>query len=336
MTDARDGAGTAKAHRIAILDDYNGIALELADWSTLRDRAAIEVFRRPLRVPDEAAEALAPFTILCTLRERMPIPRALIERLPALRMILVTGKRYDTVDLAAVTERGIVVANTPSIRGGGSVVELVWGLIVAVARRLPLEDRTTRAGGWQTGPGTGLRGKTLGILGFGGIGRRVAEVGRAFGMDVIAWGRSLTDAAAAEAGVERVDRDDLYRRADVITIHTVLAEGTRGMVDRRAFSLMKPTAILINTARGPIVEEAALVEALRSGRIRGAGLDVYDVEPLPADHPLLALDNVVLSPHLGYYVEDTLRGFYQDAVRTIGAFVDGTPTNVVNPSVSGR
>lgn len=336
MGAVRNDVATGPDHRIAILDDYNGIALGLADWSPLRGRAAIEVFRRPLRVPDEAAEALAPFTILCTLRERMPIPRALIERLPALRLIVVTGKRYDTVDVGAATERGVVVANTPTIRGGGSVVELVWGLIVAVARRLPLEDRTTRAGGWQTGPGMGLRGKTLGILGFGGIGRRVAEVGRAFGMEVIAWGRSLTDATAAEAGVERVERDDLFRRADVITIHAVLAEGTRGLVDRQAFALMKPSAILVNTARGPIVDEAALVDALRTGRIRGAGLDVYDVEPLPAGHPLLGLDNVVLSPHLGYYVEDTLRGFYEDAVRTIGAFLDGAPANVVNRAVQGR
>lgn len=265
----------------------------------------------------------------------MAIPRSLIERLPRLKLIAVTGKRYDTVDVAAATERGVAVTNT-QIRqqgGGGGVAELVWGMILAAARHIAYEDRMMRRGGWQHTIGTTLRGKTLGILGLGGIGKSVAGIGQAFGMDVIAWSQNLMHESASTAGVRRVEKDELFRLSDVLTIHVVLSERTRHLVTARELGMMKTTALLINTARGPIIDEAALIAALQQRRIGGAGLDVYDVEPLPHDHPFRRLDNVVLTPHLGYYTREQVGMFYQDAVEVILAFLDGKPIRVVNPKV---
>jgi phosphoglycerate dehydrogenase-like enzyme len=318
--------------KLAILDDYQRVALELADWSPVISRCSIDVLDHPLAVPDEAAAALQPYEILCTLRERMPIPRSLIERLPQLKYIQVTGKRYDTIDVAAAAERGILVSNT-EIRagGGGGVAELAWGLILATARHIAFEDRMMRQGRWQNSVGTTLKGKTLGIVGFGGIGRAVARIGLAFGMQVSAWSRSLTAEAAAAAGVTCVSLEELLSSSDVVSLHVVLGDSTRGLIGKREIALMKSTVVLVNTSRGPIVDESALLTALREKRIAGAGLDVFDVEPLPAHHPLRALDNAVLTPHLGYYTRELLSMYYQDAVEGIAAYLDGHPIRLVHP-----
>lgn len=320
--------------RIAILDDYLGLALRSADWSELGRRAEIVVFDRPLAVPEEAARALADFDIICTLRERMPIPRSLIEKLPRLKYILVTGKRYDMIDVEAAAERGILVSNTKvDGRGGGGVAELVWGLILSLARNIPYEDRMMRRGEWQHGAGVTVRGKMLGIVGLGGLGRQVARTGNFFGMDVIAWSQNLTPERAAEAGARYVSKDDLFGLSDFVTIHVAWSERTTGLVGAREIGLMKPTAYLVNTARGPIVDESALIAALRQRRIAGAALDVYDKEPLPADHPFRSLDNTVITPHLGYFTKEMLAVYYGDAVLAIAAFMDGVPIDVVTQPV---
>ncbi|WP_159586697.1 D-2-hydroxyacid dehydrogenase family protein [Chelativorans xinjiangense] len=317
--------------RIAILDDYLEISQQVADWSAVTSKAEIVVFNRPLAVPEEAAEALKDFDIICTLRERMPIPRRLIERLPRLKYILVTGKRYDTIDVEAAAEHGILVSNTKvDGRGGGSVTELVWGLILGLARNIPLEDRLMRQGGWQHFAGTTIRNKTLGIIGLGGLGRQVASGGRFFGMDVVAWSQNLTPERAAEAGARYVSKDELFKTSDFVTVHVAWSERTTGLVGARELGLMKPSAYLINTARGAIVDEAALIDVLKRRMIAGAALDVYQTEPLPADHPLRGLDNVILTPHLGYFTREMLAIYYGDAVAAIAAFMDGTPIGVVN------
>ena len=317
--------------RIAVLDDYQHVALTLADWSRLGPDADITVFDRNLG-PDEAADALAGSDVVCLMRERMPVPRALIERLPDLRLIVVTGAHNRTLDLEAAAERGIVVSHT---RGGESqyaTPELAWALILACARHLPEEDRRMRQGGWQETIGMALHGKALGILGLGRLGSRMASIGRAFGMELLAWSQNLTAERAEAAGARLVAKDELFARADVVTIHLVLGARSRGLVGAAELGLMKPSAILINTSRGPIVDEAALVEALRTNRIRAAGLDVYDEEPLPPEHPLRRLDNVVLSPHLGYVTEGTYRMFYEDTVEAVAAWRAGAPVRVLAPA----
>lgn len=318
--------------RLAILDDYAHLALRLADWSPLAGRCAVEAFDRALG-PEEAARALAPFDILCHMRERMAMPGALIDQLPNLKFLTVTGRSHRTLDMAAATRRGIPVSGTSE--GGGSpngTPELAWGLVLCTARHIAYEDRLMRSGGWQHKAGMVLHGKTLGLLGLGKIGKRMAEYGKVFGMDIIAWSQNLTAEAAAAVGVSRVEKKDLLERSDVLSIHLVLSERTRGLVGAAELALMKPSAILINTSRGPIVEEAALIDALSKGRIGGAGLDVYDKEPLPVDSPLRRLDNIVLTPHLGYASEEGMRSFYQDTVEAVAAFLDGKPIRVVNPA----
>ena len=318
--------------RVALLDDYQAVALEVADWSRLHGRCEIVAFGRPLGV-DEASGALQNFDILCTLRERMVIPRNLIESLPNLKFIVVTGKRYDAIDVAAAAERGVPVSNT-NVRGGGGVAELVWGLILSCARHIPLEARRMREGGWQNSIGITLRGKTLGVLGLGSVGRQVAAIGQAFGMDVVAWSQNLTGDAAQRAGARLVSKDELFRMSDVLTVHVVLSDRTRGLVGQAELAQMKSTAILVNTARGPIVDEAALIDALFHRRIAMAGLDVFDAEPLPDAHPLRKFDNVVLTPHLGYYTREMVGAYYEDAITTIEAWLDGSPINVINASLA--
>lgn len=317
---------------IAVLDDYIGISQQVADWGAIKSRANLVVFDRPLSVPDEAARALADFDVICTLRERMPIPAALIERLPRLKYIVVTGKRYDTVDVAAAAARGILVSNTPvtGTTGAGGVAELVWGLILSSTRHIASEDRMMRQGGWQHQAGTTVGGKTLGILGLGGLGRQVAAIGKAFGMTVQAWSQNMTDEQAEACGAKRVSKEALFATSDIITVHLVLSERTRGIVGAPELKAMKKTAYLINTARGAIVDEAALIDVLKAGSIAGAGLDVYEKEPLPVDHPFRSLPNVVITPHLGYFTREMLGTYYGDAVRLIEAFLDGKPERVVN------
>ena len=315
--------------RVAVLDDYQGVALEMAEWGRVGSDVDVQVFRHPLEGLDKAAAALAPFDVVCLMRERMPVPRTLIERLPNLKLIVVTGGHNRTLDLDAAAAHGIVVSHT---RGGESqfaTPELAWGLILACARHIPHEDRRMRAGRWQETIGTALCGQTLGIVGLGRIGSRMAVIGGAFGMKLLAWSQNLTPGRAAAAGATLVPKEELLAQSDVITIHVVLGERTRGLIGRSDFALMKPSAILVNTARGPIIDEAALLEALSGRRIRAAGLDVYDEEPLPADHPLHALDNAVLTPHLGYVTEGTYRMFYQDMVEDIAAWRAGAPIRVL-------
>jgi phosphoglycerate dehydrogenase-like enzyme len=249
----------------------------------------------------------------------------------------ITGRSHRTLDLAAATRRGIVVSRTTD--GGGApngTPELAWGLVLCAARQISYEDRLMRSGGWQHGAGMVLDGKVLGLLGLGKIGRRMAEYGKAFGMEVIAWSQNLTAEAAASVGVTRVEKNELLERSDVLSVHVVLSDRTRGLIGAEELALMKPTSILINTSRGPIVAEAALIDALSKNKIRGAGLDVYDQEPLPADSPLRRLDNVVLTPHLGYASEEGMRSFYEDTVENIAAFLDGKPIRVVNPEALAR
>ena len=316
--------------RVAVLDDYQRLALEYADWKSLRG-AEVRVFNEPLRSTDEAAKALQPFDVVCLMRERTPFGRALIDKLPNLKFVSLTGARSPSLDTNALKERGIPVSNTRSAGGGLSTVELTWGLIISAARGLAKGERNMRAGRWheQLGPGFSLSGKTLGLLGLGNIGTKVALIGKAFGMECVAWSQNLTDEKAAAAGARRVAKEILFQTADVLTIHLVLGERTRGLVRAEDLALMKPGAILVNTSRGPIVVEKDLLDALQSQKLHAA-LDVYEREPLPADHPLRKLDNVTLSPHLGYVHEENYRIFYRDTVENVAAFMAGKPIRVIN------
>jgi len=320
--------------KVAILDDYANAAFEVADWSRVRNKAEVTVFDRHLS-EDEAVEALQPFDVLCTVRERMALPRTLIERLPNLKLITIIGMSLPNLDMAAATDHGVSVAHVnyanPAFRGiSNATPELAWALMIATVRNLAEEHRRMREGGWQSTTGMILAGKTLGLVGLGRIGKRMAEYAKVFGMEVIAWSQNLTEQAAAEVGVRRVEKEALFAEADVVSIHMVLSDRTRSLVGARELRLMKPGAYLINTSRGPIVEEAALIEALSSRRIAGAGIDVYDAEPPPPDHPLRALANVTLSPHLGYVTRETLHAFYSDTVEAVAAWLDGAPIRIVN------
>lgn len=322
--------------QVAILDDYASAALDLADWSPVRERADITVFDRHL-TEDEAAALLRPFEVLCTLRERMALPRSLIERLPNLKLITIVGRSLPNLDMGAATEHGVLVAHSNFTHPRFAAVrdatpELAWGLLIATVRNLAEEHRRMREGAWQTTTGMTLHGKTLGLLGLGRVGRRMAQYANTFGMDVLAWSQNLTDEAASAAGARRVDKDALFAQSDVVSIHLVLSERTRGLIGAAEFALMKPNAFLINTSRGPIVDEPALIDALQTGRIAGAGLDVFDTEPLPAQHPLRGLPTVTLSPHLGYVTREMLGAFYADTVEAVVAWLDGAPVRIVNPS----
>jgi phosphoglycerate dehydrogenase-like enzyme len=305
--------------QVAILDDYQNVALSMADWSEVAARAEITVFTDHLADQDAVVERLAPFDVVCVMRERTPLPRSVIERLPRLKMIASTGPFNASIDIEAAKEHGIYISTT-----GGyieSTVELTWALILATARRIVDESLSVRSGGWQTSVGHQLGGTVLGVLGLGRIGTRVARVGAAFGMDVIAWSSNLTPDAAEKSGATHVSKDELFSRADVLTIHLVLSERSRGLVGAAELGLMKPTALLVNTSRGPIVDEAALIDALRSRRFAGAGLDVFDTEPLPDGHPLRTLDNVVATPHIGYVAERVYRTFYGEAAGKIARWL---------------
>ena len=317
--------------RIAILDDFQNVALEVADWSAVAQRAEITVFDDHLADPDAVAERLRDFDIVVIMRERTPFPAALIDSLPNLKLLVTTGRRNLAIDLDAATARGVIVSGTDSV--GYSPAELTWALILALMRNIPKEDRATREGRWQTALGRALNGRVLGVIGLGKIGARVAAVGKAFEMDVIAWSQNLTGERCAEAGVRQVGFEELLTASDVITIHTVLSDRTRGLIGAGELAKMKPTAYLVNTSRGPIIEEAALITALKDGTIAGAGLDVYDVEPLPLDHPLRNFENTVITPHLGYVTDDNYRVYFGHAVEDIGAYLDGGPVRVLNPEV---
>jgi len=313
--------------RLSILDDYQGVALEMADWSRLRGKVDIVVERKPFADEDEAARALADSEIVAAMRERTPFPRSLVERLPNLKLLNTTGMRNASFDLAALREHRVVVCGTEG--GGLDTAELTWGLILGAARRIAEDHRSMSDGLWQTRIGNRLAGKTLGVLGLGRLGSAVARVGLAFDMRVIAWSPNLTADRAAAVGVERVDKETLLRQSDVLSVHVVLSPRSRGLIGRSDIALMKKTAILVNTSRGPIVDTEAVVEALEAGRLGYAGFDVYDREPLPADHPLRRAPNVLLTPHIGYVTEENYRSSYPQIVENIVAFLDGNPVRVI-------
>jgi len=310
-------------HRIALLDDHQSAAARFADWSTLPAEAEVVAFADHVEDPDALVARLRGFDVVVAMRERTAFPREVLERLTDLRLLVTTGAANAAIDLDAASDLGITVSGTGA--HGPATAEMTWALILAVARNIPVEDASMRAGGWQHTVGRDLAGATLGVIGLGNLGSAVARVGQAFGMDVVAWSQNLTDERAAEVGVRRVERDELLRTADVVSIHLKLSDRTRGLLGAPELALMKPTAILVNTSRGPIVDEGALVDVLRRGAIHGAGLDVYDTEPLPVDSPLRELRRAVLTPHLGYVTERTYEVFWRDAVADVAAWLSGAP-----------
>ncbi|MFC1940361.1 D-2-hydroxyacid dehydrogenase family protein [Chloroflexota bacterium] len=317
--------------RVAILDDYQRVALKMADWSALPADMQVQVFHDHLASTDEITERLGGFDIVVAMRERTPFGRELLERLPNLQLLVTTGMSNASIDLDAATGLGILVCGTRGL--GYPTVELAWGLILALLRNIPREDASVRRGRWQTTVGTALQGKVLGILGLGRLGSQVATIGIAFGMSVIAWSQNLVAERAAQFGATLVTKDELFTNSDIVSIHLILSDRTRGMVGARELGLMKPTAYLINTSRGPIVDEAALVQALQTHAIAGAGLDVFNQEPLPPDHPFGRLDNTVLTPHLGYVAKEGYQIYYGEVVEDIVAYLLGKPVRVLNPGV---
>jgi phosphoglycerate dehydrogenase-like enzyme len=296
------------------------VALKMADWSAVAAKADISVFHDHVADPDALVRRLEPFDVLCVMRERTPLRRDIIERLPRLKMIASTGLRNASIDMAAASERGITVTATGY--QAAPTIELTWALILASMRHVVEESGSIRDGGWQTTIGQDLKGKTLAVLGLGNIGREVARIGLAFGMHVIAWSQNLTAEAAHAVGATLVAKDELFRQADVLTIHLVLSHRSRGLVGAAELALMKPTSRLINTSRGPIVDEGALIGVLRRRAIAGAAIDVFEEEPLPAGHPFRVLDNVLATPHIGYVTENTYRIFYGDAAAHIAAWLE--------------
>lgn len=324
--------------RLAILDDYQDVALGYADWARLRRRGIdVHAFHEVFTSVDEAVANLAPFDIVVLLRERTPFPAGLIERLPALKLIVLTGVRSPSLDAGACSARRIPISHTRGGDTAASTAELAFGLIVAAARDLAKADRGVRAGRWHEGlaGGTVLEGKRLGVLGLGRLGSRVARYGSAFGMHVVAWSENLTQERALAAGATFVSKDELVASSDFLSIHVVLSQRTRGLLGADELSRMKPGAVLVNTSRAAIVDQAALVEGLRRGRPRHAALDVFDREPLAIDHPLRGLENVTLVPHLGYVCDEVFRVFYEDAVENVEAWLDGKPIRLLNPEALG-
>jgi phosphoglycerate dehydrogenase-like enzyme len=314
--------------RIAILDDYQRVALQSADWASLGATEVVPFHGHIADTADLAAE-LRPFDVVVAMRERTPFTADRLRLLPDLRLLVTTGMRNASIDVAAAAAAGVTVCGTGG--SGAATPELTWALILALVRHVPAEDRRMRDGGWQHTIGFGLHGRTLGVVGLGNIGRRVASIGRAFGMEVLAWSQHLSATLAADAGAVAVSKEELFASADVITVHYKLGKRSVGLVGERELGLMKPTAFLVNTSRGPIVDADALLVALHSGAIAGAALDVYDEEPLPPGHPLRSAPRTVLTPHLGYVTDDGYRKFYGDAVEDIAAFAAGRPVRIIEP-----
>ena len=313
--------------KIAVLDDYQNVARDMADWSGLEAAHDITFFNDIYEGLEGFARRLAPFDIVCIMRERSPFKRDLIERLPNLKLVVTAGMRNAALDLDACKDHGVPVLGT-----GGSAQatpELAWGMMLSLARNIHIENARMREGSWITTLGVDMQGKTLGVLGLGRLGTKMSQIARAFDMKVIAWSQNLTDAKAAEAGVTRVGKEDLFRQADFLTIHYKLGERSRGLVGAAELALMKPTAYLVNTSRGPVVDTDALIAALTEGRIAGAGVDVYDSEPLPADHPIRNCPRTILTPHLGYVTDGTYSAFYGEIVESIESWLAGNPIRVL-------
>jgi phosphoglycerate dehydrogenase-like enzyme len=317
-------ADTGRRLRVAVAHDYLGVAEQLADWTPVRALADVTFLGEAYTDDAQAAEALAEYDIVCSLRERQPLSADLIGRLPRMRLFVAASEVNRKIDFDAADARGLEVAGTPSgAYARAATAELTWGLILAAARGIVKEDRAIRTGRWQTGVFPALHGKTIGVVGLGGTGRYIARFAREFGMNVLAWSPHLTDMTAIESGAEAVGLEDLLKRSDVVSLHIVLSESTHHLLNAQRIALLRPGAIVVNTSRGPLIDEAALVEGLRDRRIAGAALDVFETEPLPAGHPLTELDNVILSPHAGGFVEETYRSWYQGTADAVLAFLEG-------------
>jgi phosphoglycerate dehydrogenase-like enzyme len=306
--------------KIAILDDYQNVGLKMTDWSALSGRAEIAVFNDHVADPSALVERLLPFDVLCVMRERTPLPREVLERLPRLKLIASTGSRNPSIDMEAAKELGITVTATGY--SSSPTIELTWALLLASVRGIVQENNSIRDGGWQKSVGQDLKGTTLGVVGLGNVGGQVARIGLAFGMKIIAWSQNMTPEIAEAAGARLVSKDELFRQADIVTIHLILSRRTKGIVGTAELGLMKPTSRLINTSRGPIVDEASLIKALGSHAIAGAAIDVFDQEPLPSEHPFRSMDNVLTTPHVGYVTEGLYRMFYADTVANISAWLN--------------
>lgn len=315
--------------KLAIIDDYENAALASADWDRLAGKAEIEVFRDHLTHEAAVAERLSDFEMVFIMRERTPFPASLIKRLPKLELIITSGMRNASIDLEAAKSHGVVVSGTTILPYPAA--EHAWALILGLAKRLPEDDQRMRDGRWGEGLNVGLKEKTLGVIGLGKLGAQVATVGQAFGMNVIAWSENLTKKRCKEVGVKLVSKEELLAESDFVTIHLVLGDRSRGLIGADELALMQPTSYLINTSRGPIVDEAALVDALRSKQIAGAGLDVFSTEPLPADHPLRSFSNTALTPHQGYVTQENFRMFYETAVIIVDSWLEGRRSNVLTP-----
>lgn len=312
--------------KIAVLDDYMGVAHKLADWNQLTDRAEVEFLREPIAGP----ESLQPYDAICLLRERTATPGDLLRSLPNLKAIAATGRQNRTLDHETAAELGIaVMTTTGSGNGVYATVELAWGLIISLMRHIPQESQAMRDGDWQTRLGSALYGRTLGLVGLGKLGSRMAHLASAFGMDVIAWSPNLTEERARDGGARLVDKQTLLSSAAIVSLHLVLGPTTRGIIGREDIAQMRSDAILINTARGPLIDEDALIEALKANAIRAAAIDVYDAEPLPRDHPLRSLPNALLTPHLGYSVRETFERFYIETVENLDGWLNGTPPRLL-------
>ncbi len=314
--------------KVAVLDDYQEVARRFGPWGELGDAVDLTVFSDHAADEESLVDRLVGFPVVVAMRERTAFPRRVLSRLPALRLLVTTGMANAAIDLPAARDHGVVVSGTGGI--GPPTAELTWALILGLARHIVDEDQGIRAGGWQRSVGTDLAGATLGVVGLGRLGTRVAEIGRAFGMDVIAWSQNLQSATAETRGVRAVTKEELFRTADVVTVHLVLSERTRGLITRDDLALLKPTSFIVNTSRGPIIDEGALLEALSRGQLAGAGLDVFDVEPLPEDHPLRSAPRTLLTPHIGYVTHGSYQVFYRDVVDDIVAFLAGHPVRVLN------
>ena len=314
--------------RVAVLDDYQGVALGSADWASLGSDVAVQAFSDHLDDRDQLVERLAGFAVVVAMRERTPFQRDLLTRLPDLRLLVTTGMKNAAIDMPAAADLGITVCGTPL--AGGSTVELTWALVMAVTRDILGEDRRTRAGRWQQHLPVDLAGSTLGVVGLGRLGRRVSAIANAFGMNVLAWSRHLTAATAADHGAEYAGLHELFERSDIVTVHVPLSDSSRGLVGAGELRLLGPDGFLVNTSRGPVVDQAALVDALRAGTIAGAALDVFDVEPLPADHPLCHTPRTVLSPHVGFVSKNNYQLAYGGAVEDVRAWQDGSPIRVLS------
>lgn len=321
--------------RVAILDDYQAVALSCADWGRLRRDIEVAAFADHVADEDQLVARLAPFEIVCRMRERTPFPRSLLQRLPNLKLLCATGWRNEqTIDIAAAQAQGVTVSVTHSVTPPYGTVEIVWGMILSLMRGIHSEAASVQGGGWQRTLGLAVHGRALGVVGLGTLGTPIAKIGQAFGMRTLAWSPNLTQERAGRVGVESVSKMELFRQSDVVSVHMPLAERTRGLIGAADLALMKPTAYLINTSRAPIVDETALLESLQNNRIGGAGLDVFDTEPLPLNHPFRFLPNVLATPHIGYVTDDNYALFFKETVENILAFIAGKPRRVARPDGS--